>query len=87
MLAVVQHEQERAIAQRVEHDVPGRSLWALPDTKDGRDRLRHQVGHRQRRQIDQPHAVGKYLHEVRRQSYRQPCLANPSRAGQRQQPR
>ena len=44
VLAVVQHEQERTIAQRVEQDVAGRSLRALSDTKDGRDRLRHQIG-------------------------------------------
>ena len=52
------------MAQRVEQRVAGRSLRALSDTEDGRDRLRHQIGRRERRQIDQPHAVREFVHEV-----------------------
>ncbi len=87
MLAVIQHEQELTIAQRVEQGVADRSLRALSDTKGGRDRLRHQIGHRERRQIDQPHAVGEFVHEVTREPHRQPRFSNAPGARQRQQPR
>ena len=63
----------------VEQGVADRSLRALSDTKSGRDRLRHQIGHRERRQIDQPHAVGKFVHEAARQPHRQPRLSNARR--------
>ena len=45
----------------VEQGVAGRSLRALSDTKNGGDCLRHQIGRRERRQIDQPHAVGEFV--------------------------
>ncbi len=87
MLAVIQHEQERTIAEGVEQGVADRSLRALSDTQGGRDRLRHQIGHQERRQIDQPHAVGEFVHEAARQPYRQPCFSNAPGPRQRQQPR
>ena len=61
MLAGIQHEHELTIAQIVEQGVAGRSLRTRSDTKDGRDRLRHQIGHRERRQIDQPHTVEEFV--------------------------
>ena len=77
----VSGEQELAIAQSVEQRVAGRSLRALSDTKGGRDRLRHQIGHQERRQIDQPHAVREVVHEAACQPYRQPRFSNPARTG------
>jgi len=87
MLAVVHHEQELTIAQRVEKGVADRSLRAVPDANGGRDRLRQEIGRRQRRQVHQPYAVSKDVHEARCQTDRQPRLSNTASAGQRYQPR
>jgi hypothetical protein len=87
VLAVIQDEQEMTIAQVVAERGAGRTLRALPDTQGGRDRLRYQIGHRERRQIDQPHAIAEFVHEATRQLYRQARLSNPAGTRQRQQPR
>ena len=87
VLAVIQNEQELTIAQIFEKGVANRSLRALSDTDGGRDRLRHQIGVRERRQINQPHAVGELVHEIPREPHRQPRFSNPPGARHRQQPR
>ena len=55
-------------------------------SSDRRHRLRHQAGIGQRRQIDDPDAVGKAIEHVRGQLERQARLAAAAGAGERQQP-
>jgi len=57
VLAVIQYEQELAMAQVVEKCVAYRSLWGFSDADGCRDCQRHQIGRREGRQIGQPHGV------------------------------
>jgi len=62
-----------------------RSPWPFSDTHGGSDRLRQQIGRRQRREIDQPDTARKLVHEARRKAHRQSRLSCATGARQRQQ--
>ena len=65
MFARIQDQQQLAIANRIDQDVASRSLLTLSDAQRRRYRLRYQIGKHERRQVDQPDAVGKFAHQVR----------------------
>ena len=85
VIAVVQQDQRAAIAQLIGERLDQRSAGCLPDAEDGR----HRPGQRSladRRQIDEPHAVGKQVDRLTCDLHRQPRLAAPAGPRQRQQP-
>ena len=75
------------MAQILEKRVAYRSLLAFSDADGGRDRLHHQIGRREGRQIDQPHAVRKLVDDVIRKAHGQTRLSGAARARQRHQAR
>ncbi len=56
------------------------------EPKDRCQRLRHEVGIRQAREFDQPHAIRKRVEQVGGDLQREPRLAAAAGAGQREQP-
>ena len=82
MLAVVQHEEQFA-AREVGHErVEQRFAGALAAPEHSRHGVRHQVGSLHWRQIDQPHAICKTVHQAGRDEKRQLCLAAPACSGE-----
>ncbi len=70
---------------RIDQDVASGSLLTLSKPERSRDRLRHQIGKRERRQVDQPDAVGEFTHQISRQPHGQPCFTHATGTRQRYQ--
>jgi hypothetical protein len=85
MLAVVQHHQQLLVVEMV-RQVSQRVLGNLMKVKCARDRVRQQLRVSQRRQLDEPHAVGKGSSHLPGCPQREPRLARTAHAGERQQP-
>src|SRR5262249_4127917 len=87
VLAVVQHQQQQPVGQRrqqrVREELPGH----LRHPERAGRRARDEAGIGQRRQLDQPGAVGVGGGEVGGRGQRQSGLAAAARPGQRQQSR
>ena len=86
MLAVVQDEQQPPLGQLPGQRDLGRPRLGQRHVQHRRDRLRHQLGTRQRRQLDDVDAVGIAVDQPGRGLVGQPGLARAARAGQGQQP-
>ena len=86
MLAVVQDDQQTAVpdrfCQRFQNGVSGLFL----DSQNGCDGLRDHPGIGDRRELDQPNAVGVIVQHVGGRLQGQPRLAQAARAKQRHQP-
>ncbi len=87
MLAVVQDEQQLAVAQRVQQRQGGRSVRPLFNAQDGRNRVGHERGVLLAAQLDQCHAILEHSIDAPGQLQRQARLPDTARTGQRQQPR
>ena len=83
MLAGVEHQQELTLVERVEQDLARGSLPAFADAERGGHRLRQEVRHGERRQIDEPHAIGEVVHEAGGHPHGQSSLADASGSGER----
>ena len=68
VLAVVQHQQQTTGAQVVGQRRRQRPARLLANAQDGGDRVRHQLGIGQRRQLDQPDAVRERVQHAQRDS-------------------
>ena len=87
MLAVVQHQQRAARGQVFEQPLHQRPVALLAQAEHGRAGGGHPFGVLQRREVDEPHAVGECGPLLLRELQRQARLAAAADAGQRQQPR
>ena len=87
VLAVVEDQQHGPVAQVRDERVDDRQAALLPDAERRRDRLRHEARIRDRRELDEPRAVGEAVEHVGRELERQPRLADAPGAEQRQQAR
>ena len=72
----------RVLDQCLDHRVTG----LLLDAEHDGNRLRHEPRIGKRRQLHEPDAIGKVVHDFGRQLLRQPCLADAAGPEQRQQP-
>ncbi|HEV7995172.1 MAG TPA: hypothetical protein VGP52_02820 [Stellaceae bacterium] len=81
MLAGVQHQQQPSVAKSLRH-APRRNLAAAkiePDRCGGGGR--NQCGIGKRRELGQPHAVGKFRQQPARDGEGEPRLADAACAG------
>jgi hypothetical protein len=85
VLAVVQHQQEAAGAERVAHRREQRAAGLLLDAHRRRDGLRHERRVRQRRQLHRPHPVRVAPQRRGGDPEGEAGLARPARPSERQQ--
>jgi hypothetical protein len=94
MLAVVEHQQQMLVADRL-HDALHRGHRAaaaareqaeLPGAEQRQDRARQVERVGDRRELDHPDAVGHVFEHARARLDRQPGLAGPTRSRERDQP-
>ncbi len=76
VLAVVEHDEQRLRAQRVGHVVVARGARQRRRAERAADRGRHFVRRRERRQLDDPHAVGEARAQLVRHGLRDARLAD-----------
>jgi hypothetical protein len=86
VLAVVEDDQGPPAGERLRHRVGERSALALADAQGRGDGLGEQVGRVERRQLDQPDAVGEAVGQAGDELERQPRLAAAGGTDQGQQP-
>ena len=87
VLGVVEDHQQVAVADRVDQGVEHGPSRLLADLEHGGHGAGHQFGFGHRRQLDQPHPVAGAIQRLGRHLQRQPGLADPARARDRDQPR
>ena len=87
MLAVVQDDQQPPLGQLPGQRDLGRPRLGQRHVQHRRDRLRHQLGTRERRQLDDVDAVGIAVGQPGRDLVGQPGLAGAAGAGQGEQSR
>ena len=82
MLAVVHDEQQSLAGQRLCHGVDQRgvALWREPERRRDRCRSRRRII--DRRELDNPYAIGKLGRELGPQLEREPGLADPPGAAE-----
>ncbi len=85
VLAVIQNNQESPIPEYVDQRLDQGTTRFLLDAEHGRHRLRHEPRVGDRRQLDEPHAVREFVHEIGGDLQRQARLADAAGAHQRQQ--
>jgi hypothetical protein len=85
VLTVVQHQQQTPLLEAGDKRVPQRAARLLVHPECGGDGLRHQSGVDQRRQFDQPDAIGVVGQHCLSQRQRQTSLANATGSAERQQ--
>ena len=86
VLAVVHHQQDLPAGQRLGHGVDERRVALRCDAEDRRDRGRDGRRVADRRQVHQPHAVGELAGHLGADLEREPGLADPADAAQRDEP-
>ena len=86
VLAVVDHQQPDPALQRDGHRLADGFACLLGDAQHRRQRIRHRCGFGDRGQFEKPSTVWKFIGQVRRDFLRQARLADPTHAGQRDQP-
>ena len=87
MLAVVENEQQASILHELDQRFGYRTPGLFLDTEDGRHRLRHQPRIGDRRQLDEPDTIGKFVHHVGSDLQRQPRLPETADTVQRHKTR
>ena len=85
VLAIVEEQENLAIANVVRQRFADGPVRALSNVEHRGHGLSHQARIGERRQVDDPDAVGKTIEHVRRQFQGQAGLATPAGAGKRQQ--
>ena len=86
LLEVVQHDQRVRARHSLRDRANERSLDRFPDPQDARKLGEHEVGIGEWREADEPRTARVVGHELGSRLDRQPRLADPTRAGERQQP-
>ena len=86
VLAVVDHQQEQPTSERIGDRVDERRLALWRDAERGRDGRGNGGRVADRRQLDDPHAIGELTGHLGPDLEGQPCLADPADAAQRDQP-
>ena len=87
VLAVVEDDEELAVANELDERLDHGAARLLHDAEHGRDRLGNQPCIGDRRKLDEPDAVGKFVEHVGRDLQRQPRLAETAHPEQREQRR
>ena len=87
MLAVVEDDEQLAVADELDERLDHGAARLLHDAEHGRDRLRNQPCIGDRRKLDEPDAVGIFVEHVGRDLQREPRLAETAHPEQREQRR
>ena len=87
VLAIVEHEQQRALLDVAQHGLDDRPAGVFLDAKCRGNRLRHELRIRQRSEFDEPHAIRKAIEHDVGELKRQAGLADPAGSEQGQQAR
>ena len=87
VLAVVQHHQQAALADRLHQRIRHRAARLQADAQHIRHRHRHQLRVAERGQVGEPHPLPSAIGQPGRHLQPQPGLARPARPSQRHQPR
>ena len=83
VLAVVEDQQELPILDMLKQCVRDPAPRLLLDPERRRHRLRHQPRIRERRELDEPYAIGKVVQHLGAHLQRDPCLAQSADARHR----
>ena len=87
MLAIVEHEQDRAVGQVLDQAIERGPARILAQPERGAGRRSDMLGGGQRRELDQPDAVARAVEQLGRGLQRESRLAGAAGAGQRHEPR
>ncbi len=87
MLAVVEDQQQLAVAHELDDRLDDGTTGVFHDAEHRRDSLRHEPRVGDRRELDEPDAIGKLVEHVSSDLQRQPRLAEAAHSEQREQPR
>ena len=86
MLAVVEDEEESTLLERVDQHSEERVLPLIDDTEHERSSGGDEIVIEYRRQLDQPHAIGKLFQQLRRDLKGEARLSSAAGPSKRQEP-